>query len=191
MRARRAGSATAATSSGGSFDARDLAVMAHAAGAQAGVVHRLFGAVDLAQELQRDRRAVREARRQARQRGFVPHLQAEPVRELAHVGFAQPRFVQRAAHAVFARGLAPGPPVAFVVAVVAVDDVRDAALARDLGKAAVQLALAEIAAVRPGWPRRRDRAARASRSLRGARRSPPRTRPRPRTRVRRATRCAP
>src|SRR5581483_3863270 len=129
------------------LDPRDLAVVPHPACAQSGVVHRLLRAIDLAEQLERDRRSVREARRQARQRGLVPHLEPERARQRADVVLAQTGFVERAAYAVLARRGAARAPVAFVVAVVPVDDVRDPALARDLLEPPVELALAEIAAV--------------------------------------------
>ena len=70
---------------------------------------------------------IRNARRQARRRGLIPCRHAGAARELANLVFGEARLVERAQHAELARGLAPGPIVAAIVRVAAVDDRRDAA----------------------------------------------------------------
>ena len=61
--------------------------------------------------------------------------------------FVRSDVIERAAHAEFARRLAPGPVVAAVVGVRAVDDGRDAALRGDARQRRVQLVLAVVTAV--------------------------------------------
>ena len=120
----------------------------HAADRDPRIVHGALGGVDLAQQLERDRRTVGETRRQARERGLLPHLEPHPFRKRPHVGFREAALRKRTAHAEFGGGFAPGPVVGRVVEVESVDDRCCAPFARDRGERPVQFFLTVIAAIR-------------------------------------------
>src|SRR5262245_46232079 len=121
--------------------------MADAEDAEAEPADRLLGALDLAQLLVGDLGVVRNPRRQAGRRRFVPRRQAGLARQRADLVLGEIDFVKRAAHAELARRLAAGTVVTAVVGVVAVDDDR-VAVGGDAREMRVELVLAVVAAVR-------------------------------------------
>ena len=90
---------------------------------------------------------VRHARRQAGRRRLVPARQTGLARELADVGFGEPRVIERADDAELARRPAARAVVAAIVGVVAVGHGLEPAGARQSRQVGVQLVLAVVAAV--------------------------------------------
>src|SRR5262249_39101845 len=78
---------------------------------------------------------------------LVPRRKTGTPRQLADGVLGQPDLVERASDAEFPRRLSARAIVAAIVDVAAVDDHRDAALARERGQPRVELVLAVVAAV--------------------------------------------
>ena len=122
-------------------------MVAHAQDAEAERAHGPLGAVDRAQRLGLDRRAVGDARGQARARRLLRARHAERAGERAHLGLADAGLEQRMDDAVLGRGAQAGPPVAVVVGVRAREQRRVAAPRGERRERVVELGLAVVAAV--------------------------------------------
>ena len=107
----------------------------------------VFGALDGLELGFGDFGVVRHARRQAGRRGLVPARQTGLARELADVGFGQPRFVERTDDAELARRPTAGAVVAAIVGVVAIGHGLEPAGASQPREVGVQLVLAVVAPV--------------------------------------------
>ena len=131
------------------LEPRDRVVMAHAKDAEPERPHDVFGLLDHPQLRLPSLHPVRDSRRQARRCRHVPRRQSGLARQQPDFVFRQIGLVERAAHAVFARRLTPGPIVAAIVGVVAVDDARQSrARAPAAVRRAIELVFAVVAAVR-------------------------------------------
>lgn len=106
-----------------------------------------LGIVDLAQSLRGHGGAVRDTRGEAGRCGLVPDLHAEKLGHPTHVGLVHTSLDQGRAHLTLRRGLEPRAVVAEVVAVGTVDDHREAPGVGLTARDAIQLRLAEVAAV--------------------------------------------
>ena len=130
------------------LDARDRVVKADAALAKAEAVQRPLRSRHLAQRVQRDSRAVGEARRQARARRLVPRRQAELAAERADLRLRQLRLRQRVVDAA-----SPRPPASPADSRPDRRDSRRRRCARcpacrPPSADVVQVALAQVAAIR-------------------------------------------
>src|SRR5262249_38220520 len=124
----------------GDFDPRQLVVVPDAEHAESEIADRLFGALDRAQLRVGHLGVVRDARREAGRRRFVPGWEPRAARQLADLVLGEVHFVEGAPDAELARRLAAGPVVAAIVGVVAVDD-DGAALGGDARQVRVELVL--------------------------------------------------
>src|SRR6266571_9172042 len=130
------------------LEARQPVVVAHPELAESEGADELLGRVHLPELLRGDRVAVLEARREARERGFVPGRQPERLRQLADLRLPELRLDHRRADAHLACGPHSRPVIAEVVHVGAVDQ-RGTPLAQGDGpEPREELLLAEEAALR-------------------------------------------
>ena len=129
----------------GQLEAAELAEVADAELVEPERLHRSLGAVDLQQDVRRDRGAVGDARGEAGARRLACAGHAERLGKLAHAGLGE--LDQRMHDAVLACRLQAGSPVAEVVGVRPGEHGGVAALGGDPLERVVQLGLAVVAAV--------------------------------------------
>src|SRR6188768_1221955 len=122
-------------------------VVAHAADAEADVAQRGLRLLHHPQLAVGDLGVVRDARRQAGRRGFIPRSHAGGSRQIADLLLGEADLVERTAHAVLAGGLAAGTIVAAIVGVVAVEHHVDGARRGERRQRRIQLLLAVVAAI--------------------------------------------
>jgi len=104
------------------FQPRNGVVMPYTADAKAEATENALGAFDHAQLHRGDFGMVGDPRRQAGGRRLIPGGQTGVPRQVSDVDLGQACFVERTAHAEFARRLAPWPVVTAIVRVAAIDD---------------------------------------------------------------------
>jgi hypothetical protein len=120
--------------------------MPHAELPEAERAQEALGVVDPPKLLGRDRIAVLEPRRQARERRLVPRGQAQLARQVTDLGLPELGFDQRRTHAHLRRGVHAGAVIAEVVHVRAVHD-RARFVARERRELREELFFAVEAAV--------------------------------------------
>jgi hypothetical protein len=101
----------------------------------------------LGEAVRRDLGPVRKPARQTSQGRLIPDRQINPTGRLTDITLGESNLVEWRAHAMFARGLAPGTVVAPVVDVEAVKDVWNPQPPGLFNSHAVQFSFAEIAAI--------------------------------------------
>src|SRR5216683_3257284 len=129
------------------LDSRHVAVVAHAHLPESQQLDRVFGRLDPSQRGDRHLGAVRDARRQARERRLVPVGEPKLARRRADFGLDHAGLEQREPHAAPDRRSMTGPVVAGVIRGGAVREMPQAQLDTDRLERLEQLLLAVEAAV--------------------------------------------
>src|SRR5581483_8571652 len=130
------------------LNAGKVAVMTHAHLLNSEPSNESFSAIHLRQRLQRDRRAVRNSGRKARERGLVPGWQTQLARQVANLGFGKLRLDERRTHAMLNRGGAPWASILQVIEIKSVQDGFNSLLRRECFYPRIHFRLAEVTAVR-------------------------------------------
>ena len=107
----------------------------------------ILGGFDLTQQLRRDRRPMRHARRQTGHRRFIPHRQPQVLGNRPHLGLGDADLHQRRPYPVLARRLHAGPEIAYIAGIVPVHHRLPTLARRNRRQLVVQLGLAKIAPV--------------------------------------------
>jgi hypothetical protein len=132
---------------GAELQAGKRVVVPHAADTEAHLAQRGLRLLHHPQLAVGDLGVVRNARRQAGRRGFIPRGHAGGSRQLADLLLGESDLVERTAHAMLAGGLAARTIVAAIVGVVAVEHHVDGARRGERRQRRIQLLLAVVAAV--------------------------------------------
>src|SRR5215831_1906148 len=130
------------------FNSSGSAMMTDAHLTDAQCLQKCLGAIDLRQRLERNRCAVRNARREAGERRLVPGRQTKTARQFPDFDLVQTGVYQRRDYPTFDGRRAAWAAIAQVIKVEPIENCFNAKARRKLTDARIHFRLAEIASVR-------------------------------------------